>query len=94
MNTFDEFAESLSPHPSKAKILLEVANDDNVVRHALDTLKDHGVEPIEHEILSQEHTVRMQILLPSEYLQESVLMLSEAGFTQVRGISAQTAPSK
>lgn len=88
MNTFDEFADSLSPHPSKAQIILELGHSEGTFKRALHILQgDEG--DIEYEFVHRKHSSWLHVLIPSNEMQDAVLRLSEAGFTQVRGISAQ-----
>ena len=88
MNTFDEFADSLSSHPVKARIIIELDQSEGIVKRALHFLQgDKG--DIEYELVHKKHTCWLHVLIPSNEMQDAVLKLSEAGFTQVRGISAQ-----
>ena len=94
MNAFDEFAQSLTPHPSKARIIVELVDCEASAEKALETLRDQGIHSVEYELFRKEHFVWIQILLPPEYIQESVLTLSEAGFTNIKGIGPQHKPGR
>ena len=87
MNAFDEFAESLSPHPSKARIILELDDSEGSVKRVLHILQS-DVGAVEYEIFHKTHAIWLHILIPSQEMRDSVLKLSEAGFTRIRGISA------
>lgn len=90
MNDFKEFAQSLSPHPSKARILLELDQSEGIVKKVLNILQSDG-GAVEYEIFQKENTIWLHVLIPSQEMQESVLRLTEAGYTRIRGVSAQYA---
>lgn len=83
---FETIDQSLSPHPSKARILIEI-NDKPGLETALNVLQNMGLDNVEHFIPWQEHPDRVLLHVDIEDVKEAVLRLSEAGFNRVKGIN-------
>jgi hypothetical protein len=86
VDRFDEFAELLKPHPTKAQILLEVNDERETLKNALRLLRTACIHPIEYNIFSKEYPACILVFLSSEDIKQATLKLSEAGFTKIKGI--------
>ena len=87
MDRFDEFAELLKPHPTKAQILLEVNDDGETLENALRLLRTACIHPIEYNIFNEEYPGCILVFLSSEDIKQATLKLSEAGFIKIKGIN-------
>lgn len=83
---FEKLWQSLTPDPSKAKILIEV-NHGTGLKTVLNILENMGINSVEHHILSKEFPEWILFHIPIEDIKEIVLSLSEAGFGRVKGIN-------
>ncbi len=88
--SFDRLSEKLVAHPSKSQILVEVASQGNTLERALHILEKVDMKPIHQEHIKRGGPECVLMLLPSEDMKEAVLKLTEAGFTKVKGINAES----
>ena len=89
MDIFEEFAQRLNVHPSKAQILVEVKDQEEAIERALTLLNSLKINWAEYRILHKLDPTLILILLSSQDLQEAVKGLSEAGFTKMKGLNSQ-----
>jgi len=87
MDTFDEFSQSLKAHPSKAQIVLEWQNEEQMLEKAMEILKALGIHPIHYNVLTKGNCSRVLFYLPIKDIREAALKLTEAGFTKLKGIN-------
>jgi len=89
MDNFDEISQSLQPHPSKAQILLEIKDEGNELERVLGILKDHEIHPIDYQVIQKGDATSVLFYLSSSVMREAVLILTEAGFTGLKGINSR-----
>ena len=83
--SFEALGQSLKPHPSKTKILVEVGNEIKV-KTAVSVLENMGIDNIEHHIPCRQFPEWVVFLVYVEDVKELILGLSEAGFERLKGI--------
>lgn len=83
---FEKVSGSLKPHPSKAKILIEI-NDENAFKTVLETLSKMGITGVEHLVPWKGFPEWKLFHVNTNNVKEAILELSEAGFTRVKGIN-------
>jgi len=88
--SFDGLAETLAAHPSNSQILVEVQAQGNTLERALEVLTEMDLKPVRQEIIQKDGSACILMLLPNENMNEAVLKLTEAGFTRVKGINAES----
>ncbi|MCF8127190.1 MAG: hypothetical protein K9N10_01645 [Deltaproteobacteria bacterium] len=88
--SFDGLSETLAAHPSRSQILVGVQAQGNTLERALEVLDEMNLKPIRQEIVQKDSSACILMLLPNENMNEAVLKLSEAGFTKVKGINAES----
>lgn len=86
---FDHLAESLTVHPSKSQILIEVNSERNTLQEALAILRDLNMHQVQHKILQKGDPACILLFLTNEDMREAAYKLSEAGFTKVKGVNPQ-----
>jgi|GEM_PF-996691 len=89
-DSFDGLSETLAAHPSKSQILVEVQAQGNTLERALEVLAEMNMQPIRQEIFQKDSSACILLLLPNENMNEAVLKFTEAGFTKVKGINAES----
>jgi hypothetical protein len=90
LDPFDEMAQSLRPHPSKAQILIEVKPKGVSLDRALAVLKDMGIRPVLYRTIQNGDPAWVLLHLPAADMREAVFSLTEAGFTRLSGINPLT----
>jgi hypothetical protein len=88
MDNFEEFAQSMEPHPTKAQIMIALENSVDTVNTALALLENEGGK-LEYKVHQKSQGIWLHVFISSLEMQDAVLKLSEAGFIRVRGLSAQ-----
>ncbi len=88
--SFERLSETLAAHPSNSQILVEVQAQGNTLERALIILAELDMKPISQEIVKEDASACILMLLPNEDMNEAVLKLTEAGFTKVKGINAES----
>lgn len=95
MNRPDEFEEaamSLKAHPSQARILLEVSRSDTTLERAKAVLRGAGLEMAHQDFLREGDLSWVLLTLSSGDMREAVFLLTEAGFTKLKGINPKNEP--
>ena len=87
VDRFDEFAELLKPHPTKAQIIFEINDERQTLKSALTALKTSCIHPIQYNVFRKEYPACILVFLSSEDMTQATLKLSEAGFIKVKGIN-------
>jgi len=87
MDTFEEFSQSIKPHPSRAQILMELEAEGNTLEKAVGILKAHEAHPIEYDVLRKGNPSFVLFYLLTNDMREAVLKLIEAGFTRLKGVN-------
>ena len=87
MALFEEYASNLSPHPSKARILLEVNSEGQSLERALNILRGLGIHRIRVDRVKKKPPELVVLLLSTDDMREAVLRLSEAGFLRLKGVN-------
>jgi len=87
LDSFDSISQTLKVHSHKAQILLEVKAEGETLEKALSILKNLGIPSVEYDVLREEYPLLIRIFLSSNDMREAVLKLTEAGFTQLKGIN-------
>ena len=87
VDQFDDLAQSLKAHPSKAQILLEVNPEADGLEKAPTVLRDTCIQPVEHQILRKDDPVCILLYLSADDMGQAALRLTEAGFTRLKGIN-------
>ena len=82
----------MKPHPSGARILVEVGSEIKELDKVIEIIKSSGSDPVEFNIVEEGPPIRVCILLATPEMQEIVLDLSEAGFLNVKGINSSNYP--
>jgi len=90
MASFDCLSETLSVHPSNSQIFVEVQAQGNTLERALDILAEVDMKPVRQKIIKGDTSTCILMLLPNEDMNEAVFRLTEAGFTKVKGINAES----
>ena len=89
MDTIEDFAHSLVPHPDRAQILLEAGSQEDSLDRIREVLSSMGIDVVHHEIIHKGDTELLLVHLSSGDMREAVLKITEAGFTRVKGVNAQ-----
>lgn len=88
MDTFDEMAQRLEVHPTKAQILLEVdVHQGPTLDAALAALKELGYQSVSTEILRGGDPIWVLLHLSPGDMRAAALRLTEAGFSRLKGIN-------
>jgi hypothetical protein len=94
VDQFEEICKTLKPHPSKAQILLEIEDEGKTFEDALTILKANGAQPIEYDVLRKGNSSLVLFYLSPNDMRETVLRLTEAGFTRLKGVNSKEANLK
>jgi len=89
VDPFDEISRSLQAHPSKAQILVEVEDEGNALERALGILKDQEIHPMKYQIIRKGNPTFVLFYISTNDMREAVLILTEAGFTKLKGINSK-----
>jgi hypothetical protein len=89
LDLFEEFAQKLIVRPQRAQILLALPEQQSNVERALSVLSSQKITWEESKVLSKADPAIILILLSSENLSEAVKLLSEAGYTRLKGLDSQ-----
>ena len=90
---FEEAALTLKPHPLHAQILLEIRASDTTLERAKTILKGAGVGAVQCKFLQKGEVSWVLLAFLSGDMREAVYLLTEAGFTRLKGINPVTKPS-
>jgi hypothetical protein len=88
VDQFDEIAQSLHAHPSKAQILLEIEDEGSTLDEVLGILEAHVDQPIEYEVIRKGNPSLVLFYLSTNNMREAVLKLTEAGFVRLKGVDS------
>jgi len=84
--SFDELSSCLTPHPSKAQILIETCPTGTTLEGALAVLRASGICEVEHQVLREGDPSWIRLRLSSDDFRKAILSLTEAGFVKLKGI--------
>lgn len=87
---FDELADSLQAHPSKAQILVETDASADALDEVITLLNSAGFHHVEHKVLLEENPACILLYIRAKDITEAIYSLIEAGYIKVKGINPQT----
>ena len=86
--SFDTISEKLKPNLTKGQILLEFSSSNETLDKALAILYSLEQGPIDYTYLQKKSPTIVLFYITYD-VRKAVLNLTEAGFTKIKGISAQ-----
>jgi len=87
LDGFEQLEQSLQGHPCAAQLLIELGSVRESPKTVLEILNEVGIRPSSYEILERGDSVCMLLQLQEKDLKESLLRLTESGFSRLKGIS-------